>query len=341
MATQMLADTINHIAQKGKGILAADESTKTIGKRFATIDTESTAETRRQYRSLLATTEGLGEFVSGVILFEETLEQKVDSGDTIPQAFHEQGIMPGIKVDKGLKYLPTFPQDTITQGLDDLADRLTKYKELGARFTKWRAVYAIQDGQGPSQTAVEANAESLARYAAICQAEGLVPIVEPELLMDGDHDLETCEVVSEHILNAVFDRLHAHAVELEHIILKPNMVIPAKQCADQSSPEAIAEATVRVLRRAVPSAVPTINFLSGGQSPEEATINLNAMNVMGPHPWQLSFSYGRALQEPCLNTWHGSADNVAAAKKALYVRCQLNSAAVNATYSKDQEPARA
>ena len=326
MSNNLLAKTIEDIAIPGKGILAADESTGTIGKRFATIDTENSEENRRAYRGLLSTTPELANYVSGVILFEETLTQKNDNGISIAEAFAKQGTVAGIKVDKGLVSLGANSDEKFTQGLDGLADRLATYKEQGARFAKWRAVFDITDNK-PSYGAVRANAEMLARYAAICQEQGVVPIVEPEILMDGSHNLARCSVVTEFVLKEVFQALYYQQVTLEHIILKPNMVIPGKGCADQSNADAIGAETIKVLRRTVPAAVPTINFLSGGQSSEEATINLQAINSQGTQPWQLSFSYGRALQELCLKAWHGSPENINAAQAILLERAKANSAA--------------
>jgi fructose-bisphosphate aldolase class I len=299
-----LESTIIDMAQKGRGILAADESAPTIAKRFKAIDVESTEENRRVWRSLLVTTEGLGEYISGLILFEETLSQKTDEGLFIPEAAWAQKIVPGIKVDKGKIPLALSPGDEITQGLDGLAERLRGYKEQGARFAKWREVYGI-DQHAPTQHGIEANAEMLARYAAVCQEEGLVPIVEPEVLMDGSHDIERHTEVTEAVQHAVFHALHRHNVVLELMILKPNMVLPGKDCRT-AEPEEVAEATLRVLRRTVPAAVPSINFLSGGQGPEEATSNLNAINQQAEYaPWNLSISYGRALQETALKAWGG------------------------------------
>lgn len=298
-----LQANIADLVVKGKGILAADESYPTIVKRFKAINVESTEESRRIYRSLLLTTPGLGEFISGVILFEETLEQKTDSGKPLPQVAADQGIVPDIKVDKGTLPLENASGDLITQGLDGLAEWLAGYKEQGARFAKWREVYAIS-ALNPTRLGIDANAEVLARYAAICQSLGIVPIVEPEVLLDGDHTIERCLEVTEAVQHAVFHALHSHRVELEYIVFKPSMVVPGKAAQRQANPEEIAEKTLAQLRRSVPAAMPGINFLSGWQTSEEATVNLNAMNVMaGNAPWQLSFSYGRALQQPVLQAW--------------------------------------
>ncbi len=332
-----LQATIEDMVKKGKGILAADESDPTIAKRFKPINVESTEENRRIWRSLLLTTPGLGDFISGVILFEETLTQKTDDGTPIPQMAEKQGIVPGIKVDKGKIPLVNSPGDMITQGLDGLADRLKVYKEQGARFAKWREVYPI-DKHNPKPLGVSANAEVLARYAAICQSVGIVPIVEPEVLIDGDHTIERCFEVIEAVQHAVYHALHRYGVVLEHTILKPSMVTPGKEHATRASPEQVAENTVKVLRRSVPAAVPSINFLSGGQTDEEATANLNAMNVMySNQPWELSFSYGRALQQPALHTWQGKAENHKAAQDALHKRARLNGAARYGKYTMEME----
>ena len=326
-----LETTINDMVQKGRGILAADESTPTIAKRFKAIDVEASEEHRRAWRSLLVTTAGLGEYISGIILFEETLEQKADNGKTIPAAAWAQKIVPGIKVDKGKIPLALSPGDLITQGLDGLAERLRGYKRQGARFAKWREVYAIEK-HVPTQHGIAANAEMLARYAAVCQAEGLVPIVEPEVLMDGDHDIDRHAEVTEAVQHAVFHALHRHHVALELMILKPNMVLPGKDCR-RAEPGEVATATLKVLRRTVPTAVPSINFLSGGQGPEEATANLNAINQQAADaPWQLSISYGRALQQTALHAWMGKAGNSPAAQQALLKRARLNHLAMLGEY---------
>jgi fructose-bisphosphate aldolase class I len=332
-----LQATIADMVVEGKGILAADESLPTIAKRFKAVNVESTEENRRAYRSLLLTTPGLGEFISGVILFEETLGQKTADGKPLPQAAAEQGVTPGIKVDKGTIPLVNAPGDLVTQGLDGLADRLTGYKEQGARFAKWREVYPIA-GHNPTSLGIKTNAEVLARYAAICQSLGIVPIVEPEVLLDGDHTIDRCFEVTEAVQHAVFHALHRHRVELEHIILKPSMILPGKDALKKAGPEEIAEKTLAQLRRTVPAAVPSINFLSGGQTPEEATANLNAINGMaGNAPWQLSFSYARALQDPVMKTWQGKAENVQAAQQALYKRAKLNGAACTGSYTAEME----
>jgi fructose-bisphosphate aldolase class I len=334
-----LQDTITDLVVEGKGILAADESAPTIVKRFKAINVESTEANRCAYRSLLLTTPGLGEFISGVILFEETLGQKTNDGKSLPDTAAKLGIVPGIKVDKGAVSLINAPGDLVTQGLDGLAERLAGYKEQGVRFAKWREVYSIS-AHNPTQVGIKTNAEVLARYAAVCQSMGMVPIVEPEVLLEGDHTIERCFEVIEIVQHAVFHALHRHRVELEYILLKPSMVVPGKDAQHRASPEEIAEKTLIELRRSVPAAVPGINFLSGGQTPEEATANLNAMNAMaGNTPWQLSFSYGRALQQPVLEAWQGKPENIHAAQKALYKRAKLNGEARYGNYSAEMEQA--
>lgn len=315
------------MVQPGKGILAADESGPTIEKRFSAIDVESSEESRRSYRSILLSTPGLEGAISGVILFEETLGQKDDNGIPIPEATARAGIVVGIKVDKGLAELPGSGGERITQGLDGLGDRLKTYKAMGARFAKWRCVYTINHGT-VSRRAIEANAEVLARYAACCQDSGIVPIVEPEVLLDGEHDLQACATVTEAVQRAVFSALYRHRVAPEYMLLKPSMVLPGN-LAPQISAEQIGEATLAVLKRAVPAAVPGINFLSGGLTPEQATANLEAINNAGDrNPWLLSFSYGRALQEPVLNAWRGDSANREAAQEALMLRARLNAETV-------------
>lgn len=331
-----LQATINTIAVKGKGILAADESSPTITKRFQAVGVESTEDTRRAYREMLISTPDFNKFIAGVILFEETLNQKTSQGISFPEALKNMGVVPGVKVDKGLILLPNTKDEQVTQGLDGLPERLADYKAKGARFAKWRAVYAISNTT-PSILAIQTNAEILARYAAICQAQGIVPIVEPEVLIDGDHTIARCEEVSEPVFQAVFEALYRHRVSLEHIILKPSMVISGKTCSQKAGVQQVAEATLRVLKRTVPSAVPTINFLSGGQSSEQATAHLDAMNKMGPLPWNLSFSYARALQDYAMKTWKGDAKNVAAAQKEFYKRAKLNSLAATGKYSEAME----
>lgn len=332
-----LLDTIAKMVLPGKGVLAADESIPTITKHFDRVGISSTEESRRTYRSLLFTTPGISEFISGVILFEETLGQSADDGILLPEVLMRQGIVPGIKVDKGTTPLAHAPGDTITQGLDGLAERLRTYKARGARFAKWREVYAIS-GHNPTPLGIEANAEALARYAAICQEEGIVPIVEPEVLLDGEHTQERCLEVAEAVLHAVFHALHRHHVLLELILLKPSMVLPGKSYPSKANPEQVAEATVKVLRRTVPAAVPSINFLSGGQGPEEATANLNAMNLLFPNaPWRLSFSYARALQQPALQAWAGRPENAPAMQQVFYKRAKLNGRASDGEYTAEME----
>ncbi len=322
----------------GKGILAADESTGTIKKRFDSIGVASSAETRRSYRQLLFTSPGFAEHVSGVILYDETLRQADDRGQPFPQLLASMGVLPGIKVDTGAKPLAGHPGETVTEGLDGLRERLAEYAGLGARFAKWRAVIDIAPGL-PTEGAVVANAHALARYAALCQEAGLVPIVEPEVLMDGDHDLDRCEAVTGQVLRAVFHSLQRQGVSLEGMLLKPNMVIPGKLCPDQADPARIAQATLRCFRRHVPAAVPGIVFLSGGQSAEEATRNLDAMNRQGAQPWKLSFSYGRALQQPALKAWGGLATNVGAAQRLFSRRASCNGAAALGRYDAGMEAA--
>lgn len=333
--TELLA-TVKAIAAPGKGILAADESDKTIAKRFQAIDLASTEENRRAYREMLFTAPEFAKYVSGVILFEETIYQKHRDGTPFPQLLAAQEVVPGIKVDKGLVELPNCPGEQITQGLDGLAERLQKYKVQGARFAKWREVYHISDTT-PSTLGIKANAEMLALYAATCQAQGMVPIVEPEVLMDGSHSIERCFAVTEAVLHAVFKALFKYNVFLEGIILKPSMIISGNQCQTQANVQTVAEQTLRVLRRCVPAAVPTINFLSGGQSSEVATAHLNAMNQAQANPWNLSFSYGRALQDHALKAWHGKAENVSSAQTALHKRLKLNGLASLGQYASAME----
>jgi len=333
-----LRATVQALVQVGKGILAADESGPTIAKRFKAIGVESTEANRRAYRSTIFATPGLGEHISGIIFYEETLTQRADDGTPLPQLVARQGIVPGIKVDAGKVALALAPDDEVTEGLDGLGKRLDGYKVQGARFAKWRAVYHVSDTL-PSRLAVEANAIALARYAAICQAKGVVPIVEPEVLIDGDHSLARCAEVTQEVLHEVFRALHRHRVELELMLLKPSMVVPGKEHAAQASPAEVAEWTVRTLKRTVPAAVPGFFFLSGGQTPAEATANLDAMNRLAPLPWALSFSYGRALQDPAMQAWRGQAANVAATQRALLHRARLNGAARRGQYSAAMEVA--
>ena len=322
---------------KGRGILAADESTSTIKKRFDGIKLESTEEHRRTYRELLFTAPATAESVSGVILYDETIRQKTKDGTPFPQYLARQGMIPGIKVDLGAKPLANFPGETITEGLDGLRDRLIGYRALGARFAKWRAVIDIGEGI-PTSFAIESNAQALARYAALCQENDIVPIVEPEVLMDGDHTLERCYAVTEDTLETLFHELRHQRVRADLLVLKASMVIAGKSCPQQASVQQVADATVQCLKRTVPAAVPGIVFLSGGQSDELATAHLNAMNAMDAAlPWPLSFSYGRALQAPALKAWKGQAANVAAAQKALHHRAKCNSAACFGRYRPEME----
>ncbi|MEN6388699.1 MAG: class I fructose-bisphosphate aldolase [Candidatus Cryosericum sp.] len=331
-----LVETAKALVAPNKGILAADESVGTIGKRFAKLGVPSTVETHRAYRDMLFTTSGIEAFISGVILYDETIRQESLGGTPFPRLLADKGIIPGIKVDTGAIDLPLHPGEKITQGLDGLRERLAEYRGMGARFTKWRAVITIGAGI-PSTACISTNAHALARYAAFAQEAGLVPIVEPEVLMDGDHDQERCEAVTSTVLRSVFQELSGQGVLLEGMLLKPSMVISGKQCARQAGVQEVAEATVRTLRRTVPAAVPGIVFLSGGQSSELATAHLNAMNKLGPHPWELSYSYGRALQEPALSIWHGEEANVVAAQAAFYHRSKCNSAARTGSYTPEME----
>jgi fructose-bisphosphate aldolase class I len=333
-----LAKVAQAMVARGKGILAADESSGTIEKRFKSINLESTEENRRAYRDLLFTAKGIGNHISGVILFDETIRQKSADGTPFPTVLSRQGILPGIKVDAGTSDLALSPGEKITEGLDKLAKRCQEYVKLGAKFAKWRAVITIGRDM-PSTTCIAGNAHALARYAAICQANGLVPIVEPEVLMDGDHTIERCEEVTEWTLNAVYEALYINRITLEETVLKPSMVIAGKDCARQASVQEIAERTVKVLKRCVPAAVAGIAFLSGGQGDEQATENLNAMNSLfkGKLPWPLTFSYGRALQAPPLKAWKGAAANVAQAQSLLAHRARMNGLAATGDYRADLE----
>jgi len=315
----------------GKGILAADESTGTIKKRFDAIKIESTADSRRDYRELLFTAPGVAQFISGVIFYDETLRQSTAAGVPFPELLNRAGIVPGIKVDKGTQPLPGFPGELVTEGIDGLAPRLAEYHQLGARFAKWRAVIDIGE-RVPSDTCVRSNAELLARYAALCQAADLVPIVEPEVLMDGAHPLERCAEVTDAVLQAVFDSLAAHRIHLPGMVLKPNMVISGKKCPVQATPEQVAAATLGCLMRHVPPAVPGVAFLSGGQSEAEATLHLDLINRLGAAPWRLSFSYGRALQQSTLVRWAGKSANVAAGQREFVKRARLNGLATAGRY---------
>jgi fructose-bisphosphate aldolase class I len=344
MASQQdLIATAQAMVASGKGILAADESTGTIEKRFNNIKVDNVEENRRAYRDMLFTTKDLGKYISGVILFDETIRQKASDGTSFVELLQKNGILPGIKVDAGAKSLVFCPGETITEGLDGLLERCQDYAKLGAKFAKWRAVISIGKDI-PSRTCIEENAHALARYAAICQEAGLVPIVEPEVLMDGDHTIDRCEEVTEWTLNSVYDALYVNKVLLEGSVLKPSMVISGKDAKQQASVDEVAERTVRVLKRTVPGAVAGVVFLSGGQSDELATAHLNAMNAKfaGKLPWPVSFSYGRALQAPSLKAWKGNAANVAAGQAALLHRSRMNSLAATGKYSDaDEKQAKA
>jgi fructose-bisphosphate aldolase class I len=336
--TDELAVTARALVAPGKGILAADESSGTIAKRFASIQVQSTTEQRRAYRELLFRTEGAAEFISGVILYDETLRQQAADGTPLAQVLSDQGIIAGIKVDAGTTGLAGFPGEKITQGLDGLADRLAEYRDLQARFTKWRAVITIGEHL-PTAGCIGANAEALARFAASSQEAGLVPIVEPEVLMDGDHSIQRCDQVTRDTLAAVFAALYRHRVRLEGMLLKPNMVLSGADAPAQAGVAQVARATLACLRDHVPASVPGIVFLSGGQSDTAATAHLDAMNRLGGVPWQLSFSYGRALQAPALKAWKGQAANGPAAQRAFHHRARLNGAARTGTYTHDMETA--
>jgi fructose-bisphosphate aldolase class I len=333
-----LATTARAMVAEGKGILAADESSPTIKKRFDSIDVESTEENRRAYREILFTTEGAEEFISGVILFDETIRQSAADGTPFPKLLAAKGIIPGIKVDKGAKALACAPGEKVTEGLDGLRDRIAEYRELGARFAKWRAVITIGDGI-PSDNCIGVNAHALARYAALCVEGGLVPIVEPEVLMDGPHTIERCYEVTERTLRRVFEDLYDQRVPLDEMILKPNMVLSGTECPQQASVAEVAEATLRCFRNCVPAEMPGIVFLSGGQSDELATAHLSEMNKMGGGPWELSFSYGRALQAAPLKAWGGKDENTAHAKKAFLHRARCNGAARYGKYTAEMENA--
>jgi fructose-bisphosphate aldolase class I len=330
--------TARELVAPGKGILAADESTGTIKKRFDSIGVESTEDTRRAYRDMLFTTPDLGNDISGVILYDETIRQASADGTPFPQVLEKASMIPGIKVDTGAHPLALFPEETVTEGLDGLRERLSEYVGLGARFAKWRATIFI-GADLPTDFALHANAHAMARYAALCQEAGLVPIVEPEVLMDGDHTLDACEDATARILRATFDQLRQHRLDLAGTLLKVNMVLSGKDAPEQATQAEVAEATVRCLMATVPPEVPGVVFLSGGMSDEDATIRLNEMNRMGPHPWELSFSYGRALQAPSLKAWRGDQANVEAGQRALAHRAKMNGLARSGSYSPDMETA--
>jgi fructose-bisphosphate aldolase class I len=331
-----LETTARALVAEGKGILAADESDGTIKKRFDSIGVESTEDTRRAYRELLFATDGIEEFISGVILFDETIRQSSSDGTPFPKLLESKGIIPGIKVDKGAKPLALAPDETITEGLDGLRARLEEYRGLGARFAKWRATYSIASDK-PSEYCVWTNAHALARYAALCQEAGLVPIVEPEVLQDGTHSLEQSAKATGRVLQAVYTELHDQRIDYRGTLLKPNMVLSGYEAADRAGIDEVADATLYELYKHVPAAVPGIVFLSGGQTDEDATAHLNAMNKRGPHPWELSFSYGRALQAPALKAWAGKTENVEAAQRAFYLRAKLNGAARTGMYAPEME----
>ena len=336
MAQNKLHEIARALVADGKGILAADESDGTIKKRFDAIGTESTEGNRRAYRDLLFTTPGAEEYISGVILFDETIRQNALDGTPFPKLLESKGVIPGIKVDKGAKPLPFAEGETITEGLDGLRERLEEYYGLGARFAKWRATYSITD-ELPSEDCIWTNAHALARYAALCQEAGIVPIVEPEILQDGTHTIERGYHVACRVLGALFTELYDQRVDIEGTLLKPNMVLSGYAASNRAGADEVAEWTLKCFYKHVPAAVPGIVFLSGGQSDEDATAHLNAMNASGPHPWQLSFSYGRALQSPALKAWAGKPDQVEAGQRAYYHRAKLNSAARTGVYAPEME----
>jgi fructose-bisphosphate aldolase, class I len=339
MTSHGLDNVVRSLVAESKGILAADETTPTLTRRFDTLGIQSTEQSRRTYREMLFGSPGSAKFISGVIMYDETIRQKSSGGTPLAELLRVQGILPGIKVDTGAKPLAGSPNETVTEGLDGLRDRLSEYRAMGARFAKWRAVIHLTDVL-PSSACVSTNAHALARYASLCQEQELVPIVEPEVLMDGSHTIERCEEVTGVVLHSVFHALFEQGVALEEMLLKPNMVMPGKGCTRQASVEDVATATLRCLRRYVPAAVPGIVFLSGGQSAHLATAHLNAINRLpGPKPWTISFSYGRALQDPALEAWHGRDENLAAGQQALYRRATLNGAASVGKYTNDMEAA--
>jgi fructose-bisphosphate aldolase class I len=342
MNEQELIATARALVAEDKGLLAIDESLPTCNKRFATLGIPQTEEARRAYRELLVTTPGLGDCISGVILFDETIRQQTRDGTPLLGVLTAAGIIPGIKVDLGAKDLAGHPAEKVTEGLDGLRDRLAEYAQMGARFAKWRAVLAVADGL-PSRACIEANAHALARYAALCQEAGLVPVVEPEVLMDGQHSMQRCGEITEEVLRTVFNQLYVQRVVLEGLILKPNMVLSGLTCPKQAPVDEVADATVWCLLRAVPAAVPGIAFLSGGQSRALASARLNAMNgrFISRLPWALAFSFGRAIQQPALEAWHGDDANVAAAQQALWHRARCNQAARRGEYTAEMETAAA
>ena len=340
MNISALADIAKAMVADNKGLLAMDESTSTCNRRFAKLEIPQTVEARRAFREMLITTPGLGENISGAILFDETLRQQTVDGTPFIKILTDAGIIPGIKVDCGAKELAARPDERITEGLDGLRERLTEYVRLGARFAKWRAVISV-DNSRPSRGCITANAQALARYAALCQEVGLVPVVEPEVLMEGAHTLQRCAEVTEAVLQTVFSQLYEQGVVFEGMILKPNMVLPGTSCAQQASIDEVADATLRCLRRTVPAAVPGIAFLSGGQSPQQASVHLNAMHlqVHAPLPWAVTFSFGRAIQQPALEIWHGSEANIAAAQLAIHHRTKCNHDACRGEYRPESETA--
>jgi fructose-bisphosphate aldolase, class I len=338
MSKQALESVAQALVARGKGILAADESMGTIKRRFDSIKIESNENNRRAYREMLFATKGVEEAISGVILFDETIRTKASDGTPFPELLAKKGIIPGIKVDKGPVDLPEFPGEVVTEGLDGLRGRLKEYKELGAKFAKWRAVITIGNGI-PTYTCLQANGHALARYAALCQEAEIVPIVEPEVLLDGNHTIERSQEVTEKTLKVTFSELFLQRVHLEGMILKPSMVVSGKDNPRQAGVEEVAQRTIQCLKRTVPAAVPGIAFLSGGQSAVSATEHLNAMNKLGPHPWQVSFSYARALQDPALKAWKGEAGNVTTAQRIFYHRAKMNSAARSGSYTPQMESA--
>jgi len=342
MKSQAILETAQALVAGDKGLLAMDESVPTCDRRFAALGIPQTDEARRAYRELIVTTPNLGDCISGAILFDQTMHQETKAGIPFVKVLIDAGIIPGVKVDAGAKDLAGHPGEKVTEGLDGLRERLAQYAQMGARFAKWRAVIVLGDGI-PSRSCIEANAQALARYAALCQEAGLVPIVEPEVLMDGDHTLARCAAITEEVLRAVFDQLYAQRVTLEGMLLKPNMVVPGLACGAQATVDEVADATVKCLRRAVPPAVPGIAFLSGGQPSELASARLNAMNVQfkARLPWALAFSFARAIQQPALEIWRGEASNVPAAQQALFHRADCNRAARRGEYTAAMENTRA
>ena len=336
MAHNELHETAKALVAEGKGILAADESTGTIKKRFDTIGLENTEEHRQAYRDMLFTTPGVEDYISGVILYDETIRQSGHDGTPFPKLLESRGIIPGIKVDEGAKPLPLAEGETVTEGLDGLRERLAEYRKLGARFAKWRATYSITDSL-PSDYCIWTNAHALARYAALCQEAGIVPIVEPEVLQDGTHTIGRSEIVSSRVLDALYTELFDQRVDIAGTLLKPNMVLSGYEASKRAGADEVAEQSLHAYYKHVPAAVPGIVFLSGGQSDEDATAHLNAMNQRGPHPWALSFSYGRALQAPSIKAWGGKSENVEAGQRAFYHRAKMNSAAQTGTYAPEME----